>query len=77
MDDILSKFQSSLSRNEEERFGKVNLAKMKQFLLSLQAKQRSERHQQGLKRLGPFLETFEQFGDLGKFGVPDTFMAFI
>jgi len=78
MDNILSKFQSSLSRKEEERFGQVNLANMKQFLINLQAKQRSERRQQGLKRLSPFLEAFEQFGELlGKFCVPDTFMAFI
>lgn len=78
MDTILSKFQDTLSQKEKERFEKVNLTNMKQFLVNLQAKQRSERRQQGLKRLSPFLEAFEQFGELfGKFCVPDTFMAFI
>jgi serine/threonine protein kinase len=78
MNNILSTFQSSLSRTDEERFRQTNLAIMKQFLIDLQTKQRSERRQLGLKRLSPFLEAFEQFGVLlGKLCVPDTFMTFI
>ncbi|PQE07969.1 kinase domain-containing protein [Rutstroemia sp. NJR-2017a WRK4] len=78
MDKILSKFQDTLSKKEEERLGRVNLANIKQYLANLQAKQRSERRQQGLKRLSPFLEAFEHFEELlRKFCVPDTFMAFI
>ena len=78
MDNILSKFQNSLSRKEEERFGRASLANLKQFLVNLQAKQRLERRQQGLKRLDPFLKAFEQYGEtLANFCVPDTFMAFI
>jgi len=46
---------------------------MKQFLINLQAKQRSERANKD-EATRPFLEAFEQFGELlGKFCVPDTF----
>ncbi|OCK76290.1 hypothetical protein K432DRAFT_306677 [Lepidopterella palustris CBS 459.81] len=78
LDNILTNFQSSLNRKDERKFRLTSLANLKQFIVNLQAKQCRERRQQGLKRLGPFLEAFEQFGQLLEgFCESDTFMAFI
>lgn len=52
---------------DQEVGGRLYLASMsdfKQFLVDLQAKQCSNRHQQGLKRLTPFIDAMEQFEHL-------------
>ncbi len=74
----LTDFKEILNRRNRKKFPNTTLTDLKQYIVNLQAKQRAERRQKGLKRLSPFLERFEQFGDLIK-SLPGAkeFMGFI
>lgn len=82
LDEILEEFRQSINRKDESKFRLTTLADLKQFLVNLQARQYKERHQQGLKRLIPLIENFEQFGQLlgefcGELRDSNDYMAFI
>jgi len=82
LEDTLEEFRQSLSRKDEKIFQLTTFADLKQFLVNLQARQSAERRQQGLKRLVPLIENFEQFGQMlgefcGELCDSNDFMAFI
>jgi serine/threonine protein kinase len=60
----LTDFKKVLTRRNASRFTASTLADLKQCAVDLQARQHAERRQQGLSDLKPFLEGFEQFGEL-------------
>jgi serine/threonine protein kinase len=57
-------FKAILNRRNRARFSVTTLTALKQYIVNLQHKQHAERRQQGLARLGPFLERFGEFGEL-------------
>jgi serine/threonine protein kinase len=57
-------FRDILNRKNRVIFPATTVTALKQYIVNLQHKQHSERRQQGLARLGPFLERFGQFGEL-------------
>jgi serine/threonine protein kinase len=82
LEDILEEFRQSLDRKDASKFRLTTLADLNQFVVNLQARQYAERRQQGLKRLAPLIEAFEQFGQLlrefcGELCDSNVFMAFI
>jgi len=57
-------FKSMLNRKNRDIFQATAVTDLKQYIVNLQDKQHVERRQQGLGRLGPFLERFGEFGEL-------------
>jgi serine/threonine protein kinase len=74
----VTNFKKALNRRNKLRFPATTLVDLKQYIVNLQAKQHAQRRQQGLSSLKPFLERFEQLGELTK-GLPKTieFMGFV
>jgi hypothetical protein len=57
-------FREILNRSNRARFPATTLTALKQYVVNLQHTQHVERRQQGLARLGPFLERLDEFGEL-------------
>lgn len=57
-------FGEVLTRRNRARFSATTLTALKQYIVNLQHIQHAERRQQGLARLGPFLERLDEFGKL-------------
>lgn len=78
MEKSLEDFKASLDNSDERKFQRASLAECKKFLTKLQEKQAQERRQQALKRLAPFIEAFEKFGQfVDELCGSNNFMAFI
>jgi serine/threonine protein kinase len=57
-------FGEVLTRKNRAKFSATTLTALKQYIVNLQHTQHAERRQQGLARLGPFLERLSEFGEL-------------
>ena len=57
-------FRKILNRSNRAKFPATTLTALKQYVVNLQHIQHVERRQQGLARLGPFLERLDEFGKL-------------
>ncbi|KAJ4347644.1 hypothetical protein N0V95_005242 [Ascochyta clinopodiicola] len=64
MEAHLTGFKDVLNRKNRARFPVMTVTALKRYIVNLQHKQHAKRHQQGLARLGPFIERLEQFGEL-------------
>ena len=74
----LEEFKDNIDRQGGRKSQLSDLPNFKQFLVDLQARQCSHGHQQGLRRLNPFIEALTQFEQLlGEFCEADKFMASI
>lgn len=64
MESHLTDFRKTLNRKNREKFPTTTMASLKQYIFNLQQTQHAERRQQGLSRLGPFIERFGEFNEL-------------
>ena len=74
----LDEFKKGLKPKHEKNFMMTTLDELKQAIVDIQAKQRSERRQRSMKRLGGFLEAMEQYSNvIGIFCNSNEFVAFV
>jgi hypothetical protein len=74
----LDEFKKGLKPKHEKNFTMTTLDELKQAIVDIQAKQRSERRQRCMKRLGGFLEAMEQYGNvIAIFCNSNEFVAFV
>jgi hypothetical protein len=74
----LEEFKKTLKKKDKENFKISTFADLEMSIGDLQAKQHSQRRQQALIRIKPFLEAMEQFGKIIEvFCNTSEFVAFI
>ncbi|CAN9204194.1 unnamed protein product [Alternaria alternata] len=64
MEATFTGFIETLNRKNRAKISTTTLTALKQYIVNLQHVQHIERRQQGLTRLGPFIEKFGEFGEL-------------
>lgn len=74
----LEEFKKTLKKKDKENFSFSTFADLEKTIGDLQAKQHSQRRQQALIRIKPFLEAMEQYGKVVEvFCNASAFVAFI